>query len=653
MNKTAKSAKASSAGKPKKPALPQSECDLVMKGGITSGVIYPRAVSRFAERFTLRSIGGTSAGAIAAAGAAAAEYGRSSGKEPRAFSLLESMAEELGQREKNCNTVLYNLFQPQAETRPYYNVIVEAFLSGGDKLYTKIFKALFLLLKNFPVTAIVTTVVAFICMYVFLALTTGSVYPYAPVSKIIESAWGWQTIFLIIDLAAIVVIVLLIRFLIGINKVLCDNGYGLCSGMPGAGSGDPLSVWLHYKIQDLAGLERDGRPLTFGDLWKCRGGGTPLTDGFDGVLKGNDCDVELRTVTTNITHGRPYSIPFEKHIFFYKKKELEKYFPDKVVEWMLCNQRHRKNKRFGEPPTGYCGLPLPKDLPVLVAARMSLSFPVLLSALPLYAFDYRKKPAMLTKCWFSDGGECSNFPIHFFDSALPSRPTFGLNLLDWKKGEDHRFDNADEKLEGVYMIKRNEEGRDSPQNWQPVKNIIDFLLKIFNSAANWRDNTQATVPGFCDRIAHIGVQKHEGGLNLNMEPEVIAQLANRGFRAAEVITRRFTEAHHPEKNPMSWDNHRWIRFLSTMMLNQKQFALLKDRLGGNNDYARLMKKPPSYDKSYSPGDYQKAVAELLKAVNAWLKIVQTPNAPKATLKDDLFISRAPTPHPLQRMTARI
>ena len=49
----------------------ENECDLVMKGGITSGVIYPRAVCQLAATRRLRNVGGTSAGAIAAAGAAA------------------------------------------------------------------------------------------------------------------------------------------------------------------------------------------------------------------------------------------------------------------------------------------------------------------------------------------------------------------------------------------------------------------------------------------------------------------------------------------------------------------------------------------------------------------------------------------------------
>jgi predicted acylesterase/phospholipase RssA len=56
------------------------ECDLVMKGGITSGIVYPRAVLALKEQgYYFRCIGGTSAGAIAAAATAAAEFGREAG----------------------------------------------------------------------------------------------------------------------------------------------------------------------------------------------------------------------------------------------------------------------------------------------------------------------------------------------------------------------------------------------------------------------------------------------------------------------------------------------------------------------------------------------------------------------------------------------
>ena len=90
-------------------AAPDLECDLVMKGGITSGVVYPPAVLALARRYRFRSIGGTSAGAIAAGLTAAAEYNRKG----EGFQKLGAISENLGK-----GTFLLNLFQPSRRTRP-------------------------------------------------------------------------------------------------------------------------------------------------------------------------------------------------------------------------------------------------------------------------------------------------------------------------------------------------------------------------------------------------------------------------------------------------------------------------------------------------------------------------------------------------------
>ena len=48
------------------------QCDIILRGGITSGIVFPRAIAKLAETYDFRSIGGSSAGAIAAAWTAAA-----------------------------------------------------------------------------------------------------------------------------------------------------------------------------------------------------------------------------------------------------------------------------------------------------------------------------------------------------------------------------------------------------------------------------------------------------------------------------------------------------------------------------------------------------------------------------------------------------
>src|SRR5947209_8162684 len=93
---------------------PRKECDLVMKGGVASGIVYPQAILTLAERYRLRSVGGTSAGAIAAALAVAAEYGRESG----GFERLDAIRAGLLRR-----GAIKELFQPTARTKPLWETI--------------------------------------------------------------------------------------------------------------------------------------------------------------------------------------------------------------------------------------------------------------------------------------------------------------------------------------------------------------------------------------------------------------------------------------------------------------------------------------------------------------------------------------------------
>jgi hypothetical protein len=58
------------------------------------------------------------------------------------------------------------------------------------------------------------------------------------------------------------------------------------------------------------------------------------------------------------------------------------------------------------PQRSSAPLPEPEDLPVVVAVRMSLSFPVLLSAVPLYAVDYIAENMRLT-----NGPSGAGFPM--------------------------------------------------------------------------------------------------------------------------------------------------------------------------------------------------------------------------------------------------
>lgn len=197
----------------------------------------------------------------------------------------------------------------------------------------------------------------------------------------------------------------LVRTFNRVYRQLEQNGFGLCPGVKQPSfEGPGLSDWLHDRIQACAGLPSD-RPLTFG-LLQAQG-------------------VHLETMTTNLNYSRPFRLPFEEEgRFLFKAEELERVFPAEVVEWMKANAPDG----LDEPPEGYFWIPAGENLPVLVGARMSLSFPVLFSAVPLHSIDQANPEKPIVPNWFSDGGISSNFPIHFFDGWLPSRPTFGRNL---------------------------------------------------------------------------------------------------------------------------------------------------------------------------------------------------------------------------------
>jgi hypothetical protein len=101
---------------------PARDCDIVMKGGITSGVVYPHAICELAQTYRLRSVGGTSVGAVAAAGAAAAEFGRAEG----GFQKLAELPRWLGD-----GSNLSDLFQPQPGTRRVFRLLLASLGVGG------------------------------------------------------------------------------------------------------------------------------------------------------------------------------------------------------------------------------------------------------------------------------------------------------------------------------------------------------------------------------------------------------------------------------------------------------------------------------------------------------------------------------------------
>jgi hypothetical protein len=485
---------------------PTKECDIVMKGGVTSGVVYPLAVCELATIYRLRGIGGTSAGAISAAASAAAEFGRSNPHKPKSttsgFSGLASIPKTM---EEPGN--LLRLFRPNKETRLLFNLLLavqrrrEGILIGLQRMLAVVSRLLtaavrsrwwwLIVLAAVPGTVLATALdwpptgywwiglglalLLAVLVSVGLSLihslrraeassvwvSLGSLIAVAAVGSGIVFLTTWADSELMVWSLAVSWVVFTIGILGGAllavsftaRRVIPANCYGLVTGSIGASAArevGPLSDWLTGQINKLAGKGYDDDPLTFGELWK----------GPEGLKKDPNEDpkepfVNLQMLTTCITLGKSYRLPCDldlmprdpKRSFFFKPSEFKKLFPKTVVEFMeehppkVPKGSEDKWDLLVEGFNRHELKPLPnaENLPVAVATRMSLSFPFLLSAVPLYAVDWSKRDRewddettqtnwQPEKCWFSDGGITSNFPVHFFDRLLPRRPTFGINL---------------------------------------------------------------------------------------------------------------------------------------------------------------------------------------------------------------------------------
>ncbi len=191
--------------------------------------------------------------------------------------------------------------------------------------------------------------------------------------------------------------------------------------------------------------------------------------------------------------------------------------------------------------------PDPDRLPLIVGARMSLSFPFLISGVPLWRKDFTlNEPAeqnKLRRCLFTDGGLSSNFPIHFFDRLMPNSPTFAISLDEYDAKRD-RGDN-------VWLPESAGSGIQLPI--LAFDGLGGFLMRLLMSAKDWQDNLQSVLPGYRERIAHVVLKPEEGGLNLTMDEATIRKLVTYGEQAGMKLRDEF-----------DLDGHRWRRFLVAM-----------------------------------------------------------------------------------------
>jgi hypothetical protein len=184
--------------------------------------------------------------------------------------------------------------------------------------------------------------------------------------------------------------------------------------------------------------------------------------------------------------------------------------------------------------------------------------------------------------------------LHFFDSPLPSRPTFAVDLGDF---------HPDHPNERVWLptALKNDQGIETfvpTISSRPGFGSIAALAgSIMNTMQNWNDQMQIVMPGFRDRIIHISHRANEGGLNLNMDPQIIRVLANSGHDAADVFIQAFLQ-HSPPGAPNAWDNHRQVRMRTLLSSIDQQGRNLHAAVAraDNPTWRDVVKNPspPSY-----------------------------------------------------------
>ena len=646
---------------------PRDECDLVMKGGLTSAIAYPPAVLELATRYRFRNIGGASAGAIAAALVAAAEYARANGGFERLRELNEYLADP--------GNVL-RLFQPSGDTRPAFAALL-ALMEGprppilepsgtsssdseprgpsaAGRLVTWLHRGCRVATAygrhDLLVTGGLTLLIG--CggfLVARLAALGAGARESAALLWGVGSALGLGILGYVI-VASVRLLALLFR---GVPR----HSFGICTGLTqGRREAPALTEWLADEIDRIAGLEPGHRPLTIGDL--------------------ADRGIRLQMVTTNLSLAQPHLLPFETRLLF-SRREIGRLFPPRIVQH-LWDKGEPAEFSSGTEPKDCCFLPPARDLPAVFCARLSLSFPVLISAVPLWTrgsklSSHGGAPPQdrhgLQRNWFSDGGISSNFPLHFFDRWLPTRPGFGIDLTEMP---DHAFrlragqrgtdaepptrgrvlseryisavDASDEpepsQVEDVVLLRANQT---MYPEWSEIDGLLDFLSAIWETSHSSHENMLMQLPGFRDRVVRVRFATGEGGLNLSMSHAAVASIRDKGERAGKKLAQEF-----------SFDDHRWVRFRVLMAELERHLVQLASAYREAR-YDRLIAcacaRPYDRPEAWRE-EAERRMTELIDLVRAWER--EGPGL-EARGGDGVafFAQEEPRPRPTLRIVPRV
>ncbi len=632
------------AGKDPSDLLP---CDVVMAGGVASGLVYPGAISTLAKHYRFQSIGGTSVGALTAAATAAAEFGRITRSCPRAFDSLADVPRELAETVSDGNSRLWHLFTPDdgkqgsGDTRALMRLArialeVAAYnrMKKDQRSCVGLRKRLSSLISGVRFWSSAALRVIWTSLWALMALGGCLLLTVHSVAKFQAAGYpGHSLILLAIGLIATATVASLALVCEAVWRWLPAwkrNDFGICSGMARNDDLglDSLTPWLHEKIQQYAG-RKASKPVTFGDLWRAR-------DPDDNTPPQGHRAISLDMITSDISRNRLLHLPFIESVspLYIEERVLRRYMPPDVVNWIVLHRGEPDSRLTFDTPT--IKLPPPEKLPILFAARLSLSFPVLLSAIKLREAHFLPdktgsgaETVALRDVYLSDGGITSNFPVQFFDAPFPRWPTFCFNLVDYVKSfgappvpqsGEAPSERLQFKANDIDRTRASPKRGTSPDeaDWDKIimgkpsgaapivhralgtqTSLVEFAMALVDTARYSYDYSLISAPGVRERVVHVALDKEEGGLNLNMPKEAILALSKRGSRAASLLRAHYD--HREKKHPRTgkelaeadrhFTRHRWTRYRNIAAAMEQLQLRYEPALTASEAYARARGEP--------------------------------------------------------------
>ena len=301
------------------PGLP--EVDLVMKGGAASGLVYAGALPVLAGRRRFRGIAGASAGSVAAAFAAAAEFARHRG-DLGGYDRLRHQCQDLARR-------LPDLLVADPPFRPLMRALTALAPGSGRPHWARAMLAFWPSLAGGALAGLAVVALA----EVALGAATPFAWRLAAPGMILAALLGAGS-----GIAG--------YFVWAVAWVAPRRGFGICDGRA-------LGEWIHAGLQEIAfGPGADAAPLTFGHLRRA--------------------GLYLRMPTTNLTQSRPHMLPEFDLPLAFEPAAWARLMPAAVMTALPA-----------AGSDGRAPIPAADDLPVAAAVRMSAAGPGLIQAVPV------------------------------------------------------------------------------------------------------------------------------------------------------------------------------------------------------------------------------------------------------------------------------